>query len=497
MVENDKDKKHSRFSIKRKRRPLQKEDITIVDKNVAKKAVVATAMGNAMEWFDFGIYSYLASTIGKVFFPEMHGTAQLVYSFATFAVAFLVRPIGGMFFGMLGDRLGRKKILAITLVLMALSTLSIGVIPSYATIGMAAPIMLLTARLVQGFSTGGEYSGAMTFIAESTPDKKRGVMSSGLEVGTLIGYIGGSGIVTLLTFLLGQDTMLAWGWRIPFLIAAPIGLIGLYLRGHLEETPAFEAMEKAHANKKGHVSMKEILVYHRKTLFICMIVVFFYNVVNYTILTYMPSHLSAVLGYGEAKGLLLILIVMFIMIPIVILMGYFSDRIGSKRIVQIGLIGLILLSVPAFLLIGNGSNWLVFIGLMILAIFLSTFEGTMPSLLPSLFFTDVRYGGLAITYNISASLFGGTAPLVISWLINLTGSKLMPAYYMIFASLIGIVVVSFFLKETSGRPLRGSAPAVEEKHEVREVLENPKEALWWREEKKQIDAKIEDPKPEQ
>ncbi|MDB5055206.1 MAG: transporter [Bacilli bacterium] len=477
---------------KKSKRKLHKDDITIVNTEVAKKAVVATALGNAMEWFDFGIYSYLAVTIGKVFFPEMSATVQLVYTFATFAIAFVVRPFGGMLFGMLGDRLGRKKILTITLLMMALATLSIGLIPSYASIGTMAPILLLIARLVQGFSTGGEYSGAMTFIAESTPDKKRGFMSSGLEVGTLVGFIAGSGIVTLLTYILGPEKMLAWGWRIPFFIAAPIGLIGLYLRNHLEETPAFEAMEQAKTNENKSVSIKDILVYHRKSLLIGMIVVFFYNVVDYMVLSYMPSHLTSVLGYGETKGLLLILIVMFIMIPIVLMMGYFGDRIGNKRVIQGGLVGLMILSIPSFLLIESGNNWLVFLGLMILAIFLASFQGTMPSLLPSLFFTDVRYGALAITYNISASLFGGTTPLLMAWLIKITTNRMVPAYYLIVSSLIGIVVVTYFVKETSGKSLRGSAPAVEEKHEIHDILEEPEEALWWQEEKNKIDKKIEE-----
>ncbi|GGE30822.1 MFS transporter [Pullulanibacillus camelliae] len=490
MDDNSPNKKRRKFKRRKEENRLHKDDITVVDTQVAKKAVVATALGNAMEWFDFGIYSYLAATIGKIFFPEMTGSMQLVYSFATFAVAFLVRPIGGMFFGMLGDRLGRKRILAVTLVLMALATLSIGCIPGYATIGITAPILLLVARLVQGFSTGGEYSGAMTFIAESTPDKKRGIMSSGLEVGTLVGYIAGSGIVTLLTFILGSDAMLAWGWRIPFLIAAPIGMIGLYLRSHLDETPAFEAMEKEMNDEAKHVSMKDILIFHKKPLLIGMILVFFYNVVDYTVLTYMPSHLNAVLGYGETTGLLLILIVMFIMIPIVLTMGYFGDRIGNKTIIQGGLIGLILLSVPMFLLIGSGNNALVFIGLLVLAIFLASFQGTMPSLLPSLFFTNVRYGGLAITYNISTSLFGGTAPLLVSWLISVTASRLIPAYYLMLASLIGIVIVTFFFKDTSGKPLRGSPPAVEEAKEIADILKDPEEALWWQEEKEKIDEKI-------
>ncbi|HEX7065601.1 MAG TPA: MFS transporter [Bacillales bacterium] len=469
---------------------LKKDDITVVDKEVARKSVLATGMGNAMEWFDFGIYSYLAATIGKVFFPEMDGSLQLVYSFATFAVAFLVRPIGGVFFGRLGDRLGRKKILAITLIMMALSTLSIGFIPGYATIGATAPILLLLARLVQGFSTGGEYSGAMTFIAESTSDKRRGFMSSGLEVGTLAGYVAGSGIVTLLTYILGSETMLEWGWRIPFLIAAPIGVIGFYLRSRLEETPAFEAMEKEE-DQSERASMKEIFLNYRKPLVIGVLVVLFYNVVEYTVLTYMPSHLSAVLGYGETKGLLFMLIVMALMMPIVLLMGYFADQIGNKKIIQGGLIGFILLSVPMFLLIGTGNNLLVFVGVMVLGIFSAAFQGSMPSLLPSLFFTEVRYGALSVTYNVSTSLFGGTAPLVVAWLINLTGTRLMPAYYLIFVSLIGIVVVTFFVKNTSGKALRGSAPAVTEQEEVKDVLEDPEEALWWKEEETQMAAKKE------
>ncbi|PTX64371.1 MHS family proline/betaine transporter-like MFS transporter [Melghirimyces profundicolus] len=481
------DNKKQRFSIKIKsKQRLEQEDVTVVDMEVAKKAVAATGLGNAMEWFDFGIYSYLAVTIGKVFFPEMTGGVQLIYTFATFAVAFLVRPLGGLFFGMLGDRLGRKKVLAMTLIVMAISTLSIGLIPSYTTIGSTATILLLIARLVQGFSTGGEYAGAMTFIAESTPDKKRGVMASGLEVGTLIGYIAGAGLVTLLTFILGSETMVNWGWRIPFLIAGPIGFIGFYLRNRLEETPAFEAMEEAR-NDRQHLSMKDIFISHWRTLLIGMIVVFFYNVVNYMVLSYMPSHLSAVLGYGETKGLLLVVIIMLIMVPIVIMMGYFGDRIGAKRIVQGGLIGLIFLSIPSFLLIASGNIWMVFLGLMMLAVFSSSFQGTMPSLLPSLFFTEVRYGALAITYNISASLFGGTTPLVVSWLINLTADRLVPAYYLVFASLIGIFVVTYFVKDTTGKSLRGSPPAVEEKQEIRDVLEKPEEALWWKEEKNKID----------
>ena len=475
-------KNRTRNSVDRSNRILKKEDITIVDTKLAKKAVVATSLGNAMEWFDFGLYSYLAVTLGKVFFPETDPSLQIIYSFATFAVAFIVRPIGGMFFGMLGDRIGRKSVLSITLIMMAAATFSIGLIPSYSSIGITAPILLLVARLVQGFSTGGEYAGAMTFIAESTPDKKRSFMASRLEVGTLVGFSAGAGLVTLLTFLLGPEKMIEWGWRLPFLIAGPLGLIGLYLRSRLEETPAFQAIINATEEEKQRASLKEIVIYHWKPLLVCIGIVVFYNVVDYMVLTYMPSYMMQELGYGEMRGLVLTLVSMFMMIPFILLMGYLSDRVGRNRIVIGALIGGIVFSIPAFTLIKSGNNYTVFLGLFLISILLTAFQGALPALLPSLFFTKVRYGSLAIAYNVSTSLFGGTTPLILAWLISKTQNDMIPAYYLMGVCLVGLVIVSLFVKETAGKSLRGSAPAVEDPSEIGEILKNPDKALWWKEE---------------
>ncbi|HBC82992.1 MAG TPA: MFS transporter, partial [Escherichia sp.] len=194
---------------------LTVDDITVIDSGLLKKAVGAAALGNTMEWFDFGVYSYLAVIIGQVFFPGASSTAQLIASFGTFAAAFLVRPIGGMVFGPLGDRFGRQKILALTMIMMSIGTFSIGLIPDYDSIGIAAPILLLVARLVQGFSTGGEYGGAATFIAEYSTDKRRGFMGSFLEFGTLGGYLLGASLVTIMIAVLPTEAMHAWGWRIP------------------------------------------------------------------------------------------------------------------------------------------------------------------------------------------------------------------------------------------------------------------------------------------
>lgn len=479
--------------VKKQKFKIKPDDITIVDTDKAKKAVFATGLGNAMEWFDFGIYSYLAVIIGKVFFPNLEGTLQLVYTFATFAIAFIMRPIGGFVFGYLGDKWGRKRVLSITIIMMAISTLCIGLIPSYHSIGITASFLLLAARLVQGFSTGGEYSGAMTFIAESAPDKKRGILGSGLEVGTLTGYIAGSGIVTLITFILGDQQMLEWGWRIPFFIAAPIGLVGLYLRSNLEETPAFQEMEEEQSNEENKgVSLKDIFRYHKKFLFVSVVIVCFFNVINYMLLSYMPSHLNAVLGYGNSKSLIMLLIVMLLMIPFVFLAGHLSDKVGNKRVVQVGLVGILLFSIPGFLLIQAGNTITVFLGLLLLALFLSCFEGSLPSLLPTLFFTDVRYRALSISFNVSVSIFGGTTPLVASFLIEKTGNSLMPAFYMMLVALVGIIVITFMLKDTSGKSLRGSLPTVESDEEVEEAVDNPKDSLWWRKEAKDIKEKMDE-----
>ena len=460
---------------------LRKRDIAVVRPDLARKAAFGAAVGNAMEWFDFGIYSYLAVTIGKIFFPQVAPDAQLVASFATFSVAFLARPAGALFFGRLGDAIGRKTVLVITLLMMAISTFSIGLIPGYRTIGLSAVFLLFLARLAQGFSTGGEYAGAMTYVVEYSPDKRRGRMASLLEVGTLTGFIIGAGMVTALTAWLGPEKMLQWGWRLPFFIAAPIGLISAWFRSRLEETPAFESLEKNPANRLSRVPLGELLRVHWRPMSIGLGLVLFYNVIDYMVLSYMPSYLSSVLGYGETKGLLLILVVILIMIPLVFLVGAASDQWGRNPILRSALVSLLVWTVPAFLLVQNGQDKIVFAGLVLLGAHLAAFEGTMTSTLPSLFFTEVRYGALAITYNFSTSVFGGTTPLVLALLVRQFHDRLIPAYFLMGAALIGLAV-SFFVKETASRSLRGSTPVVADSGEIGEVLARPSEAVWWEEE---------------
>ncbi|MEU2495010.1 glycine betaine/L-proline transporter ProP [Streptomyces sp. NPDC007883] len=442
---------------------------TVTDPALVKRAVKAAALGNAMEWFDFGVYSYLAVTLGKVFFPTGNPTAQLLSTFGAFAAAFLVRPLGGMVFGPLGDRVGRQKVLALTMIMMAAGTFAIGLIPSYAAIGVAAPVLLLVARLVQGFSTGGEYAGATTFIAEYAPDRKRGFFGSWLEFGTLAGYIAGAGLVTLMTALLSSDDLLSWGWRLPFLIAGPMGLIGLYLRTKLEETPAFAAeLEKAarQERERPKVPLRDMVTGQWRALLLCMGLVLVFNVTDYMLLSYMPSYLTSELKYDETHGLLVVLGVMALMMIVQPFAGALSDRVGRRPVIAAGCAGFLLLSVPALLLIRQGGLLAVALGMGALGLLLVCFTAAMPSALPALFPTRVRYGSLSIGFNVSVSLFGGTTPLVVTALIGATGNVMMPAYYMMGAAVIGGAAV-WFMAESARRPLPGSAPAVESDAEAR------------------------------
>ncbi|MFF3150079.1 MFS transporter, partial [Streptomyces sp. NPDC057927] len=338
-------------AVPRPRTPAPPEAY-VTDPALVKRAVKAAALGNAMEWFDFGVYSYIAVTLGKVFFPSGNPTAQLLSTFGAFAAAFLVRPLGGMVFGPLGDRVGRQKVLALTMIMMAAGTFAIGLIPSYATIGVGAPLLLLAARLVQGFSTGGEYAGASTFIAEYAPDKKRGFFGSWLEFGTLAGYIGGAGLVTLMTAFLSTEDLLSWGWRVPFLIAGPMGIIGLYLRMRLEETPAFAA-ELAKASKKEadrpKVRLRDMVAGQWRALLLCVGLVLVFNVTDYMLLSYMPSYLTSELKYDETHGLLVVLGVMALMMIVQPFAGALTDRIGRRPVIAAGCVGFLALSVPALL----------------------------------------------------------------------------------------------------------------------------------------------------
>ncbi len=384
--------------------------------------------------------------------------------------------MGGIVFGKIGDKLGRKVVLTFTIIMMAISTLIIGLLPTYDQIGVWAPILLLLARILQGFSVGGEYAGAMVYIAESSPDNKRIRLGSGLEIGTLSGYIVASILVTVLFWTLSDAQMNSWGWRIPFFLSAPIGLIGLYLRAQLEETPIFE---NDIADQKDQLSVIEIIKQYKKDILLCIVFVAFFNITNYVLLGYMPSYLDETVGISDRISTPITAVVLLIMVPFAPTFGRLGDKIGNKKVISFGLILGILVSVVSFQFLNIGGLGFLFLGLLLLGIVLSVYEGTMPGSLPTLFHTDIRYRTLSWTFNISVSLFGGTTPLVASWLVHVTGNNLAPAFYLLGVSIIGLIVVLTLFEDTSKKSLKGSYPTVASKKEFVHAVENPKDSLWW------------------
>ena len=455
------------------------EDVTVTDPGIIRRAIGAASIGNVTEWYDFGVYAYFEPTIKEVFFSNLPDTMGTIATFGTFAVAFLVRPFGGLFFGPLADRIGRNKVLATTMIMMALGTFAIGCIPSHAAIGLAAPILLLLARLVQGFSTGGEYGNAMTFIAEYAPDRRRGFLGSWLEFGTFTGYLMGAIIVTVANASLSDDALLSWGWRIPFFVALPLGIVGVYLRTRLADTPAFlaleeEAEEREKTQRTG-TELKEIFVLWR-FLLVCMGLVLAWNVTNYMLTSYMPTYVTTTMpdaqgggAVSETTSQLLQIAVMAVALVTIPLLGLLSDQIGRKRIVWVGAIGLVVLSFPSILLIRADTGVTVFLGLLIMGLLLICFSATMPSTLPTLFPTKVRGGGLSIAFNVSVSLFAGTTSVVVGALVSATGDLNWPAYYLIIAGVVGVVSI-WFTQEPNGRHMWGSSPSAVDEQEARELV---------------------------
>ncbi|MGW7887107.1 MFS transporter [Staphylococcus xylosus] len=456
---------------------FEKEKVNRVDSDQAKKGVVATSIGNAIEWFDFGLYAQLAVILSANFFGNLPQEMQIVSTFAVFAFAFIVRPIGGIFFSHLGDKYGRKIVLSTTILLMAASTLMLGLLPTQEQIGIWAPILLLIVRMIQSFSTGGEYAGAMTYIAETAPDKTRGKLGSGLEIGTLSGSIMAAILAGLMYSLLSDQQMADWGWRIPFILAAPLGIVGIILRSSLDESPAYESTLEE--KEELEYSYLDIFKYYWRDVVVCFTGVAFLNVANYMVLSYMPSFLNSTINLGGTMGSILSIVTMLIMIPAVFFFGWYSDKVGNKRTIIFGLAGFSLFSILAFWLMSIPMIPFVLLGLFIIALFMSTFEGVMPSVLPSMFHTKVRLRTLSLVYNIGAAVFGGLTPFILSTLVETTGRRIAPSYYLMFINVIGLIIFITMFKSTSNKSLRGSYPNVETQADYEDVVKNPKDALWW------------------
>lgn len=467
------------------RRRLKVSDVNVVNKPMLKKALGGTIVGNTMEWYDVGVFGYLITTMGPVFLPESDPSTQTLFLLGTFAATFIARPLGGVIFGWFGDKVGRQKVLAATLMLMAASTFAIGLLPGYAQIGLWAAALLVLLKVVQGFSTGGEYAGATTFVSEYAPDKRRGFFASFLDLGSYLGFAIGAALVSVLQLTMGQAAMEEWGWRIPFLLAGPLGLIAVYFRSKIEESPQFqatldaqeelskEAGKSADGAAKGPVGVMKA---NWRAIIVAMVLVAAANTAGYALTSYMPTYLTESKGYDPVHGTLLTIPVLVVMSLCIPLTGKLSDRIGRRPVLWIGAVSTIVLAAPAFLLIGVGEVWSTVAGLSLIAFPVTFYVANLASALPAQFPTASRYSAMGIAYNFSVAIFGGTTPFIVAALITATGNDMMPAYYLMATSAVGAVAI-YFLKESANRPLPGSMPSVGTKAEAHELVatqdENP------------------------
>ncbi|MER5442034.1 MFS transporter [Streptomyces sp. NPDC002790] len=427
----------------------QPETDAPADAATLRRSVAAGAVGVFVHWFDWAAYAYLAGTVAKVFFPAGDSTTGLLAVFGVFAVSFGVRPIGALVFGPLGDRIGRKRTLSLVIFMMSGATLAIGLLPGYDSIGIAAPVLLVILRLFQGFAAGGEFGSAASFLAESAPRRRRGFGVSWLEVGSLLGFLAGSFVFLLLSTGLDDAQLTSWGWRVPFLIAAPLGIIGVIIRNKIEDTPEYRALEENDTVPRSPA--RELWRTHKRQLLQAAGLMTAMHVPFYAVLTYLVTYETDHLGHSADSAALLSTVISLLGLVLVPLFGALSDRVGRKPVFIGATAALLVVSTPAFWLMRTGMTGTWIAGLALGAI-LAAILGTYAVWSAEVFPTRTRQSGLSISYNVTAALFAGTVPYLMTLLISATGSTLVPGpYLMVFA--VGGLVAALSLKETAGSAL--------------------------------------------
>lgn len=420
-------------------------DVRQPSPQMVRRAIVASVIGNAFEWFDFAIYGLFAVVISKLFFPAHSDYSSLLLALATFGVGFAVRPLGGLLLGMYGDRMGRKKALSFTIVLMAVGTGMIGLLPTYASIGIAAPILMVLARLIQGFSAGGEFSGATTMLIEFAPKDRRGFYGSFQMCSQALAFSCGALVAYLLTVNLSPHALESWGWRIPFLFGILVGPVGWLIRSRVDESPEFLAyINEASRNrqKSAKTSFTRLFKDYPREMLATLCIGVVGTVSAYVFIFFMPIFAKKQLGMAAADVNLTTFIGTAVILVFCPLAGYLSDKYGRKNVLLPGIIayGIVgyflfhhLVTAPSFAALLTAQMGVSF--------FMSFFWGPTPVVFTEVFPVGVRSTGAAITYNLAVLLFGGLAPFFNTWLVQATGSNIAPIYYVLISVLIGIAGV--------------------------------------------------------
>ena len=411
---------------------LDVAQVTPEQRRRATKAVVASSVGNALEWFDIIVYASFAVVISKLFFPEGKGVSGLLLTFGTFALSYLIRPLGAMVIGSYSDRAGRKNALTLTIALMTVGTAMMAFAPTAASVGTWAGLIILASRLLQGFSAGGEFGTSTAFLIEHAPDRKAFYSSWQVATQGVAMFLASAFGFGLNTFL-SQDSLESWGWRVPFVFGMLIGPVGLYIRLKIDETPEFAATETIKS------PVLTTFAHHLERVLTAAATVGFASISVYLIL-FMPTfavtnlHLPAYAGYlgGIISGL-----VSLVGAPYV---GKLADRVGCVRVMTVAAVVAIVVGWPLFeLLVASPSVLTLTAVEVVLGVVLTLYFAPLPALLAQLFPTAIRSTGMSVSYNIGVTIFGGFAPLILTWLIASTGSLLAPSYYYVAVAIVSLV----------------------------------------------------------
>ncbi|MEA5122016.1 MAG: MFS transporter [Propionibacterium sp.] len=425
---------------------------TELSRTEMRKVVFGGAAGVFVEFFDYGIYGFLATTIAAVFFPPDAPTAGLIMTWGIFALTFLVRPLGGLFIGAFADRAGRRAALVLSLTMMTIATGGIGLLPGYAKVGILAPILLLVFRLIQGFSAGGEVASAYSFVAENAPSHSRGFFTSLPQFGSYTAMLLGTSIGVALAELLPDGALVAWAWRVPFFVAIPLGFIGYWIRRSLQDTMAY-----LKAKQEGETTSNPIAETVKdgstmKLVFFAIALVLLNSSGYYVLFNYMPSYLNRELHFTVGQGLTVTAVAVVVMLIGIPTMGHLSDKLGRRTVLLISAIGCAILAIPSYKLMAHGSVGLAILGAVMMAAFFCGHAGVINVALAEMFPTRVRGTAYSLGYNISTAIFGGAGPLVMTSLIAATGNTAIPAYYVVLTAL-GTATAAWFLTDRAGQPI--------------------------------------------
>ena len=412
---------------------------------VLRKTVLAGAIGNVLEWYDFALFGYFAPVLSRLFFPASDPSWSLIATFGVFAVGFLARPLGALLFGYWGDTRGRRAALAWSIILMALPTCLVGMLPTYAQIGLAAPLILTMLRFFQGLSVGGEFTGSVTFLVEHAAPTERGYIGSWAGFSAQIGALLGSGVGTVATLNLSPDALQEWGWRIPFVAGSVIALVGWYLRRRIPESPAFEQLQRSGVVSSSPV--RELFTSHRTPLLQVIGLVLLHGVGFYTFYVFLPTYLTKVTDLPMGTTLLINTLCMALLAILIPCMGKLSDRVGHRWVLAAGAAGLAISTVPFFSWLSSGQLALIVTAQILMTVFVSAYMGPFFAIVATLFPVASRYTGLSISYNIASALFGGTAPLMATVIMERSGSALAPGWYVSLCAVLSLIALSTIREE--------------------------------------------------